>query len=319
MLGRIVFQAHPLVLFRSEALADDSAERFAARLLPDVYTELLEGAELSAADENRILRALAGYAFWKGRYEWIYTLAFFLLEKGRAHNSILFLASMTAAREGRPSLAAYLRASISEPTEWMAILWKGLAQSYEELGSISSSVSFFQPAARRRARAIAGFRTLRAARDAALGWFLCSGSMLSLRQALRRSTLFPLLRQADSMEEDSDIRIKNAFQFIHLEGQAGYRPGLRLALARRAMEMQDYEKADAWLNTFRGRHPRILHMRASCHRSLGELGLAALEYRHIVKRYPAEPVFVENYARILLDLGRDDEARRALEHAARLS
>lgn len=322
MLGRIVFQGHPLVLFRAEGLEDDSGQLFASRLLPDVYQEtILSENRLSPADENRILRALAGFAFWKGRFDWIYTLAFHLLESRRAHDALTFLASMLALREGRTAMGSYFKNSIQNRTEWMDVLERGLFSPYEELGGIASSVPFFNPGARRRGGQVAHFANIRPARDAAFAWFLSSGSFGSLRTASKSFPwIFREARQAQSaLADDIEESVGSTYEQIHLEAQAGFRPGLRLALASRAMGLGDYEQADAWLRYLMNRHPRILHMRASCHRALGELGLAVQEYRRIVKRHPGEKVFVENYARILLDLGRQDEAEKALQHVSVLA
>lgn len=311
-----------MVLLRAEALADENARHLAARLLSDVYQEFVAGAEnLRPAEENRILRALAGYAFWRGTYDWIYTLAFHLLDTGRAVDSMSFLASMVARREGRSAMASYFHSRIQARTEWMDVLERGLLAPFDELGGISSSVPFFNPGARRRGRQVAAFEYIRAARDAALGWFLCSGSFVSLRTASRKwPWVFRDARiMAGAVAADIEMPVPTAYAQIQLEGQAGFRPGLRLALAVRCMQMGDYEQADAWLRYLMNRHPRILHMRASCHRALGELGLAVQEYRRIVKRNPRERVFVENFARILLDLGRKEEADKALHHAASLA
>lgn len=322
MLGRIVFQSHPLVLFRAEALADENARHLAVRLLSDVYNEVLCGPEnLRPAEENRVLRALAGYAFWKGRYDWIYTLAFHHQDAGSPHDFLSFLACMLALKEGRTALGNYFKSSIRTRTEWMDVLERGLYMPFDELGGVSSSVPFFNPGARRKGRQTASFAYIRAARDAALGWFLCSGAFVSLRTASKKWPWIFLDARAEALAIAGDIEttVATAYEQMQLEGQAGYRPGLRLALAARCMHMGDYEQADAWLRYLMNRHPRILHMRASCHRSLGELGLAVQEYRRIVKRNPRERVFVENFARILLDLGRKEEAEKALQHASSLA
>jgi tetratricopeptide (TPR) repeat protein len=322
MLGRIVFQAHPLVLFRSEALEDEATRHFASRLLPDVYSEYVTGERaLLPAEENRVLRALSGFAFWKGSYDWIYTLAFQMIERKRGHDVLSFLAMMLALREGRTALASYFKNKIQCRTEWMEVLERGLFSPYDELGGIASSVPFFNPGARRRGGQVVQFKSIRAARDAALGWFLCSGSFSSLRTASRAASWIfkDAMAAAGALEEDLAFVIETPYTQLHLEAQAGFRPGLRLALASRSMELGDFEQADAWLRYLMNRHPRILHMRASCHRSLGELGLAVQEYRRIVKRHPGEKIFVENYARILMDLGRQDEAEKALRHAGTLA
>lgn len=335
MLGRIVFNTHSAVLFRAgRATAANQAE--AHRILPVLYRSFIEGTvEESIAQgrfpgyvRNRYLRAVVGYAFWTGNFDWIHSLAFSMHARDQKHDALFFLAAVLARRERRPVLAAFYSSRLVL-LPFMEYVLAGIEEEFDaKRGSILEPFPFFVPGAKRSVSTSLALLRFPDAVEAALVWFALAGKNVAyskLQARYKRITG----RDADRFERKALRAEVDGFDFtpvgisaherMRLEGLAGTSYFARLRLSLDACFHGDFEKGETYLRPVLHWHPGVLHVRALAHSGLGEFGLAAAYYRRIVKRHPREAVFCENYGRLLKLAGDEREGERALTRARELS
>ena len=349
MLGRTVFQAHPCVLFRMPAWQDASIHEEAARIIPLLYRSFVDGSvqEDTASmpfpnfTRQRLLRAVCGFAVWKGELDWLYSLA---LTAG-ATDPVIFLALSSALLEGRSTLASFFDGRLKQRMPLMDDLLHGIRVPYDEQEPDESAgfLNYFYPG---KSRKLGDFRKLgafREASEAALGWMLLGGHFVKFEKAsafcqaesgsktnLRQWFAAANGKKSSNVEGDSTWNLDSSPGIkegntpvgtrgrMAAESRAGTYFQARLILARQAIASRRWMDADSYLKHTLTWHPYVLHLQAQAHIGLGELGLAAACYRKIVKRHPDRAEFCENYGRILSSMGDEAGSARALGRAAEI-
>ncbi len=337
MLGRIVFQAHPCVLFRAPYWESEEARSDADRILPALYESFMSGeieeylgsVRFPNYARHRMLRALCGYAVLKGNFDWLYSLALTHIHRRIEHDALLFLAFAAASLEGRFTLSEFFRSKLRF-LPIMEALESGFRSPYDE-GPSAAALDFFQPGSQRGIREFKKLLRYREAAEAALGWMWLSGKFMRMRTALRlystgigtdlslKSVLAPNRpgTPSDWQLDETPVPPGPARRAERMaeESRAGAFLKARLKAAVRALENGRFLDADHYLKHTLSRHPYVLHLRARAHLGLGELGLAAACYRRVVKMHPERAEFCENYGRILGDMGDAAGAEKALKRA----